>query len=70
MLFPAFGSSVKGLQGHKDERKRLIETMVQQHNKSKTSSSMSVASTLYTHGYFAVPASLLMLAGHCASVVL
>ena len=54
-------SSVIGLQGHKDERKRLIETTAQQRNKSKTSSSMSVASTLYTRGYFAAP-------DHCRSV--
>ena len=46
-------SSVKGVQGHKDERKRLIETTAQQRNESKTSSSMSVVSILYTRGYFA-----------------
>ena len=56
-------SSVIGLQGHKDERKRLIETTTQQRNKSKTSSSMSVASTLYTRGYFAAP-------DHCRKCVL
>ena len=55
VVFPAFASSVKGLQGHKGERKRLIETTTQQRNKSRTSPSMSVASTLYTRGYFAEP---------------
>ena len=53
-------SSVKAVQGHKDERKRLVKTMAQRRNKSKTSS-MSVASTLYTRGYLAAP-------DHCRSV--
>ena len=42
-------------------KKRLIETTAQQRNKSKTSSSTSAASTLYTRGYFAEP-------DHCRSV--
>ena len=60
-FFLRLASSVKGVQGHKDDRKRLIKTTAQQCNKSKTSSSMSVASTLYTRGYFAAP-------DHCRSV--
>ena len=43
------------------KEKRLIETTAQQRNKSKTSSSMSVASTLNTRGYFTAP-------DHCRSV--
>ena len=46
-------SSVKGLQGPKDERKRL--RLRCSSNNSKTSSSMSVVSTLYTCCYFAGP---------------
>ena len=61
-VFPAFGKfSQRSTYKDKDERKRLIETTAQQRNQSKTSSSMSVASTLYTRGYFAAP-------NHCRSV--
>ena len=61
MVFPAFGKFSQRSTGHKDERKRLIETTAQQRNKSKALSSMSVLSTLYTRGYFAAP-------DHCRSV--
>ena len=61
MVLLPFGEFSQRLQGHKDERKRLIESTAQQRNKSNKSSSMSVASTLYTRGYFAAQ-------GDCRSV--
>ena len=51
------------VKGHKDESKTLDRDYctAQQRNKSRTSSFMSVASTLYTRGYFAAP-------DHCHNV--
>ena len=59
VVFPMCLTSSVKKQGPKDEIERL--GLWHSSNKSKTLLSLSVASTLYTRGYFAVP-------DHCGSV--